>query len=948
MRLKNEISKSSSNLASSSIIDYSFIPDHSLPMNNDTSFVYNDYTTTTNLNDVSRLSDPLHDPNMLSVLMYNNETHHLTNVTQLNVGEDDDDEELRDLLNPPSNKLLTHNELPVKLKNSNSSPLKSKSLSCFHNNNNRSFSAAASSDEDENKKSLNRVSFEIQSSDGESNTSLNVLLNSSCLDSLSPHRISLLNLVQIAKLKINKMCFFSSLSINSLLDKLNNSTTSTKATNSKSKPPIAIKKLDFAQLFFIEYQFPVLAHGRDSTTTTTSATQVMRANAKRAKDEDTVLFEHEADYSVLFNSSSLETWWRSGIVFKIYCRTNQLSSTNSAVPIQVAQARLSLKNALKSKNFKLYKKLAINDHSQQNLTGNKRIGTLHVSIELNSDIREFLTNLKKLEANEINQNRKTQTHRPKRDDSLEIAPQLAPLVSIHRDESAAASFSFPVQIYLSINDGRDFCTTDLKNIYLICRLFWCKEKVKFEPQNKKFNWTLNMSYLLNNTLIENMRHNFMIIEVWEMKRSENQNGSLIGTCKLPLHEFYLRFSDQRSFAKDSTQSIIGVDGWLNVNDIFSGNKSGELNVLLAIGSPDQILDLQKHLFDKAKIKSHSKPTLNKNSTFEEPVKSSFTEHSFTFNVDNIKIHPVRNDNVLLDEADFYIRYNFPSLNTPNDLSQNTSKQYILSTRLNPAHNYRQENRFCTENVQNELHKMFPHNKIMFEIWSKSYFPNLREKLIGKGELSIEKLISLIENVNQDEINFNNRSFIIPLMELSDGTKNTQDKYIGQLFMTIDYKYEVLTSNTIIKANLNQEDNDISDNSNSVCLNIGVLRANGLRSAIKNLITKQNNCQSHNYFTYEDTKIYVKFSTNDILALNKQQKISKTSRMIMCKTSDSSPEFFDYFDLKCPLTSTFDSLTKKTITLAEQLEIGQIIFEIWINLTDPYKNVRFFNDFFILK
>lgn len=53
----------------------------------------------------------------------------------------------------------------------------------------------------------------------------------------------------------------------------------------------------------------------------------------------------------------------------------------------------------------------------------------------------------------------------------------------------------------------------------------------------------------------------------------------------------------------------------------------------------------------------------------------------------------------------------------------------------------------------------------------------------------------------------------------------------------------------------------------------------------------------------------------------------------------SPEFFDYFDLKCPLVSTYNSSTKRTVSLAEQLELGQIIFELWSKCLDYQSNVN---------
>ena len=50
----------------------------------------------------------------------------------------------------------------------------------------------------------------------------------------------------------------------------------------------------------------------------------------------------------------------------------------------------------------------------------------------------------------------------------------------------------------------------------------------------------------------------------------------------------------------------------------------------------------------------------------------------------------------------------------------------------------------------------------------------------------------------------------------------------------------------------------------------------------------------------------------------------------------SPEFFTYFDIKCPLRASYSSSARRTISLAEQIELGRVTFEVWnkfVNETD---------------
>lgn len=179
-------------------------------------------------------------------------------------------------------------------------------------------------------------------------------------------------------------------------------------------------------------------------------------------------------------------------------------------------------------------------------------------------------------------------------------------------------FGMPIHMFLSINEGK-LNHQLTSSIYLICRLFWNKEKVRFEvPKSaitsgggggggsgsgsNDFCWTLNLSFVLERSIVDNMRNNFMIIEAW---RQQSGSDSLLGTIKLPLHEFWLRLhepSATRTFLTASANSmpIVGVDGWLSAYDPFTGEKVGEINTLLALGSQQQIVNMHKILFDKAK------------------------------------------------------------------------------------------------------------------------------------------------------------------------------------------------------------------------------------------------------------------------------------------------------------------------------------------------------------
>ena len=1024
----------------------------------------------TNLNDISRLSDPLHDPELLSALLYSNVNNISNNFHDQSLNENNDIE-LNELLNPKHLKVDFNSiyEEPIKLDKNNDKINFSKSVSSssVNNNNNRnrsvSRSSISSNDEYDLKKSSSstRVSFEIQSSDGESSSS-NLNNELKCIDVLSQDRLALLDLVQIAKLKIEKMCLFNLTNVSNLMERINNleqyfnksstfnkSRSTTNLDPSLSKPPKAIKKQDTGQLFFIEYQFPVLANSRDNNnssifqqdkSTLQLATQVMRANSKnfRKQDEnlinseDVITYEHNADYSILFNPQLLESWWRSTIIFKIYARSPYLlnSSTNLAslnnnkinMPYLIGVARLNLRNLLKSRNFKLYKKLAVIDQLTEleyntypnlvNGTANnkhKRIGTLHVKLELLSDLKEFNTTLIKLnkKSNSLkfingkktsstssllnnntttttntinNNNNNNRTRINKNTNKLEqpFEQSIKPTNTINKQQNQIVSyneendnekFSIPIQMYLSINDGRGFkINNNLNNtsIYLICRLFWNREKIKFESTNTSslFCWTLNLSFILKHSLLnKNMKNNYMILEAWQKKSKSSNDDSLLGTIKLPLHEFYLRFNDEtflRSFlAQSQSQPLIGVDGWISVCDPFTGQKTGEVNVLLAMGSNQQILNLTKILFDKSSFSSNmNSHSSNQSISSSSTSTSNLIEHIFTFKVESIKVHPIKtilNDTMTFDESNCFINYTFPTTitNSTNNQTQNDIKfifnTYSIASKTNSNYYNKLEHRLIlkkTTSLYEELINKFMNyfygtssydqssiNSsdcfILFQIWSKSNYPNQREKLIANGQLPIDKLISVVKN---SSININNRTFIVPLTNPNESILNNNnygDKFVGQLHLTIEYRTDLLNYN--LNSNLAQLEYFNNNNEDiGIFLNIGILRATGLQAAISHAICRNNLRSTLNV---DQSRVYIKFSLSFLGRPNDRRQ----SKLISTTLNGYSPEFFDYFDIACPLISTCDQINNQKISLAEQLEYGKIIFELWYRNNETNNN-----------
>lgn len=66
---------------------------------------------------------------------------------------------------------------------------------------------------------------------------------------------------------------------------------------------------------------------------------------------------------------------------------------------------------------------------------------------------------------------------------------------------------------------------------------------------------------------------------------------------------------------------------------------------------------------------------------------------------------------------------------------------------------------------------------------------------------------------------------------------------------------------------------------------------------------------------------------------------RQTRVIQCSPNGHSLDFFDYFDINCPLVSKYDCSSKKTLSLAEQIELGQLVFEVWSRNSDSLIKVN---------
>lgn len=144
--------------------------------------------------------------------------------------------------------------------------------------------------------------------------------------------------------------------------------------------------------------------------------------------------------------------------------------------------------------------------------------------------------------------------------------------------------------------------------------------------------------------------------------------------------------------------------------------------------------------------------------------------------------------------------------------------------------------------------------VAFELWSKSLYPNVRERLVARAHLPLDKLVSTA-------------SYVLPLVDHARiqlmSQEDISQQQAGQLFVAVSYRCEELTYN-LISGGVNGQNADVEnflvpfrsrDESECVTLSVGVLRAYGLESAASEFLKRH----ASGLVSLENSNLYVKFS-----------------------------------------------------------------------------------------
>ncbi|KAI8520271.1 C2 domain-containing protein 3 [Branchiostoma belcheri] len=491
--------------------------------------------------------------------------------------------------------------------------------------------------------------------------------------------------------------------------------------------------------------------------------------------------------------------------------------------------------------------------------------------------------------------------------------------------------------------GRDL---SVRNPYLVCRMFWCDETVRsnvcWGTNDPRFDFHQSGPVLLTPALLERMRNNFMIIEVWDKKTSA-QNDVLVGMVKLPLHSLYMSFRDKRitQALLKSRYPVVSVDGYMPIVDPFTGVQYGELKVLLAMGAVQQVTELQRVKLDRDDVILPDRPQhyLHHRSehgpisgSSEPVVPPDQTEHVFEVVVEGVR-GLSQFETAVWGEADCFVQYHFPAQQQTVQGGGPAVRHAMIS--LKP---HRTVTTLCvpdltfhhTSRHRLQLPRGTPVQRelltacagvgggaggIPFEVWCRYYYPNIRDQIIAKATLPLAKLCGMVTMHKRGDTSV--QTYALPLTAVpSDDQPHTAEQLAklqdsGLLDVSLNYR----TAAVHVDSTVGQQDGLLS--SPQVCLSVGLLRAAGLKAAALSLSQQ-----------YADMEYPAEVGVNVYCQVTVSFLSQEDQRVTRTVARTFAPEFQYHLDFPCPLVWTDPQGLRDGACLAELLETGEVTLQFW--------------------
>ncbi|XP_077197308.1 C2 domain-containing protein 3 isoform X2 [Paroedura picta] len=690
---------------------------------------------------------------------------------------------------------------------------------------------------------------------------------------LSLDRLAMLGRIHLARVVIE--------TLRVPLEGSSQNTPSTKSSMGKPPKPTSAQR----RTFFVEYHFPVKAT-KNGIGQVAVTTEIIRVASSKISN-GVLKYQQRYVFPVHFSGTMITHWWNSDLAFNVY-----LKKGAQRKPLLIGSAAFPLRDVIQSEPLTVSRELPVQEEG-----GSAQLGPLKVSLELAADNKDFSSASTK-PANVAAQAPVYFVTSPGgvklQDAPGDVTPVKSPPLSQHSScqlrmkihearpaaseklhagagqQPAATAVSrcllpqtgpseeegLLLHVLLMVPEGADFVPGDAGlhrscNVYLNCKLFSTEEATRsavvWGTRQPAFCFSQVTPVSLTSKHLERLKNNVMVIEAWN-KRPSPGGDQLLGLVKLPLHQFYVSFKDPKisTLLLQAQYPVVAVDGALPVIDVFSGNKNGTLKVLLAMGSADQIVALQRLKNEEGAMPPSMQRSAHALDPPETPLPKlsarggeGLMEHVFEVHIESAKgLTPLQS--TVWGEADCYVQYHFPVQESETGVLRGT-EVYESGLRLKP---FRSATALCIPDpvfnderhhsllvpadvpVQRLLLSAFSTQGlaggggIQFEIWCRYYYPNVRDQMIARGTLSLSRLCAMVTMQRRDALGI--QTFSLPLIPRTEISGEPQSS--GLLDVSIKYRCSLKAAEGVLATQV-------------VVISIQIHRAAGLQAAARALAEK---------------------------------------------------------------------------------------------------------------
>ncbi|XP_063807058.1 C2 domain-containing protein 3 [Pseudophryne corroboree] len=712
--------------------------------------------------------------------------------------------------------------------------------------------------------------------------------------------------------------------------------------SSKGRPPRPAPSLK--RTFFLEFRFPVSSKNKAGQVT--AASEITRLVSNKIAG-GVVTFQQRFVFPVLFSGHMIQNWWNADLTFTIYLR----KGTQKKAEL-LGSAVLPLRDVLRSEDLSVSLSLPV--HSSEKQRAAADVGPLKVSVAIAGESREGSGNPEKLpgavrEASPSpaghslsiaapadlpdtghppeNRTEPLPFYKPVKQNVLHQAPTEGSRVSQEAHATSEES-SLLLHVVLCVPEGKGLtCGTDSSscNPYLNFKLLSCQDATRsavvWGSAQPVFNFSQVAPVCLTRQLLERIKNNVMVIEVWN-KAPTSGADQLVGLAKLPLHQFYMSFSDRKvcRLLLQAQYPVVAVDSFVPITDMLSGDERGRLKVLLAMGSGDQVMALQRLQSEVGSSVQPPRPAhfLDQPQPSLEVIgpSESTTDHVFEIHVENVKgLTPLQS--TVWGEADCFIQYYFPVQSTVPGLGPELPERGIslkpvrTATTLcvpDPVFNDRQSHSLVAPSdtpVQRLLLGAFSTQGLSggggltFEVWCRYYYPNVRDQMVAKGVLPLSRLCAMVTMHHREEVGI--QAFCLPLTPMSEIPAETRPPSSGLLSVNVSYRRSVRNLVGMLATRM-------------VSISVQIHRASGLQAAARVL------AQQDPSFQYS-----ADVGVNAFTVIRPPFLPEAESRSTRTVARSFCPEFDHHSEFPCSLVTQRSS--GEACSLAEILHFSEIVLSI---------------------